>query len=235
MLGEVDVRWMALLGCVLWLTGCSLLDRQQEPQILDVRTDQESTSSVGRSHEVRVTLVTDDPDNDELDYLWVATGGLFKQSGRDSLIDLFQDSVSVVWRAPSAVGTYDLEVEVSDGKSKTKATTALRITVTQGPPIADAGADRALAFFDTLRVALDGTASVDPDGDDLRYLWQQVSGPGVALQPGESSLPSFRAVAPADYVFVLQVRDDKADTTGAFTSPPDTVRVRVSDREGRGP
>jgi hypothetical protein len=225
---------MTLLGLVVWMTGCSLLDRQQEPQILDVRTDQESSSSVGRSHEVRVTLVTDDPDNDELDFLWVATGGQFKQSGRDSLVDLFQDSVSVVWRAPSAVGTYDLEVEVSDGKSKTKATTMVRITVTQGPPVADAGLDRDLAFSDTLQVALDGAASLDPDGDALRYMWEQIGGPGVSLQPGDSSVPSFRAIAPADYVFVLQVRDDKADTTGAITSPPDTVRIRVNDRVGWG-
>ena len=224
-----------LLMGILLAAGCSLLDRQKEPEILAFEAAEEADeASVGRARSVTLRLLTDDPDNDELDYLWVATGGLFKQSGRDSLVDLFQDSVSVVWRAPSAVGTYDLEVEVSDGKSQTRATSMIRITVTQGPPVADAGDDRALAFGDTLQVALDGTRSIDPDGDDLRYLWQQVSGPGVALQPGESSAPSFRAVAPADYIFVLQVRDDKADTTGAFTSPPDTIRVRVSDRDGRG-
>lgn len=231
--GERPVRWMVLLSCVVWLAGCSLLDRQKEPQITGIRTDRDSLASVGRGHQIQVTLLTSDPDNDELDFLWVASGGTFKKSGRDTLVDLFQDSVTVVWKAPSEVGTYDLTVEVSDGKSGERATSSLRIAVTQRPPLADAGEDRVLAYHDTLRVMLDGSGSSDPDLDELRYLWMQVRGPGVSIQPRESETPSFRAVAPADYVFTLRVRDDILDAAGALTSDPDTVIVRVSDRGGR--
>ena len=215
------------------LMGCSLLDRQGEPQILDLRSDRGSSPSVGRKHRVRITLVTDDPDSDELDYRWIATGGLFEGSRRDTLIDLFQDSVTVVWEAPEEVGTYDLSVEVSDGKAEGVAVSALRITVTQGPPLANAGVDRFLAYVDTLRVVLNGTGSNDPDGDELRYRWEQLGGPLVVFSQ-DSASPEFLAAAPADYVFVLRVTDDVATSVGAVTGDPDTIAVRVSDRGGRG-
>ena len=223
-----------LLVSFLWLAGCSLLDRQKAPQILEVRTDQDVYESVGRGKKVRISMVTDDPDNDELDYLWVASGGVFEQSGLDTLVDLFQDSVTVIWRAPGAVGVYDLIVEVSDGKSGTSTTSTLQIFVTQAGPTADAGGDQIVAYGDTLEVVLDGTSSSDPDRDDLRYVWEQIGGPGVTLTSSATGTPSFGAVAPADYVFVLKVRDDIADTTGSVTSETDTVIVRVNDRGGRG-
>lgn len=227
-------RWITVFGCLGLLAGCSLLDRQKEPQILDISTDQDAYASVGRGSQVRISMFTDDPDNDELDYRWVASGGRFVPSGQDTLVDLFQDSVTVVWQAPGQVGLYDLAVEVSDGKTGTKATATLQVLVTQGAPVADAGESRTLTYSDTLRVRLDGTGSTDPERDALRFIWVQVGGPGVNFDT-RNSAPVFRAFAPADYVFVLQVRDDIADTTGAITSDPDTVVVRVSDRPGRGP
>ena len=229
---EISVRWTVILGCLVWLSGCSLLDRQQGPQILELRTDFGADPSVGRGRKVQITLVTDDPDNDELDFRWIATGGKFAGSNRDTLIDLFQDSVTVAWEAPAEVGIYDLLLEVSDGRSGKVETFALRVTVTQGPPAAHAGEDQFLAYSDTLRVVLDGLGSSDPDGDDLRYVWRQVGGPRVGFD-ASSSTPEFRAIAPADYIFELSVSDDLAPGVGD-TSDVVTVRVRVSDRGGRG-
>ena len=228
------MRWILILSCFVWAAGCSLLDRQGDPQILEVRTDRGSDTTVGRGHEVEITLVTDDPDSDELDFRWISSGGHFQASRRDTLMDLFQDSVKVVWIAPEAVGDYELSVEVSDGKSGAIATSVIRITVTQEPPVANAGPNRLLAYLDALRVVLDGTGSSDPDGDTLRYKWEQIGGPQVVFSEGSAS-PEFPAIAPADYVFALWVSDDVATPNGAVTSEPDTVVVRVSDREGRGP
>ena len=225
---------LAAAGVLVVQSGCTVLDRQKDPEILDVRTDWGTEPSVGRGAKVQITLVTDDPDNDELDFRWIARGGKFEASGRDTLVDLFQDSVTVVWQAPGEVGTYDLVVEVSDGRSGTVVTQDVRITVTQVQPRADAGPDRALAYGDTLRIALDGSSSSDPDGDELRFVWTQIGGPRILLQFPGTGTPSFLAVAPADYVFILEVRDDVADPTGALTSDPDTVVVRVNDRGGRG-
>ncbi len=228
----VDQFGKILVFLMVCLIGCSVLDRQGDPQILDLKTDREP--EVGRRQKVRITLVSDDPDNDELDFRWIATGGQFEKSGQDTLIDLFQDSVSVVWVAPSEVGSYDLTVEVGDGRSGTVATSALRILVTQAAPTADAGMSRLVAYNDTLEIVLDGTGSFDPDEDLLRFRWDQISGPRVALQPSEGEAPTFRASAPGDYVFLLSVRDDVADTTGALTSDTDVVTIRVTDRGGRG-
>jgi len=226
-------RLAVVLGCLLWLSGCSFLDRQQPPELLDLRTDRGTDPSVGRGQEVNITIVTDDPDNDELDFRWVASGGTFKATQRDTFVNLFQDSVTVVWRAPVEVGTYELFLEVSDGQSEKLVTSGVRIAVTQAPPVAAVGPDRVLDFVDTLRVTLDGTGSTDPDGDRLGYTWTQIGGPRVGLEDRNTPSPTFRALAPGDYIFTLQV-SDLVDEVGDVSNVV-TVRVRVTDRNGRKP
>ena len=216
---------------IFWFVGCSLLDRQQAPELLDQRTDRGTEPSVGRRQEVRITIITDDPDNDELDFRWIASGGEFTASRQDTLIDLFQDSVTVVWQAPGEPGIYELFLEVGDGQSETLVTSGVRISVTQAPPIAAVGPDRELNFNDTLRVVLDGQGSLDPDEDVLMYFWEQVAGPRVGLEAGNGPSPVFQAIAPADYVFELRVAD-LVEGVGD-TSNVAVVRVRVSDRKGR--
>jgi len=224
-----------LLFCIsissFWLAGCTFIDRQQAPELLDLRTDRGAEPSVGRRQEVRITIVTDDPDNDELDFRWIASGGEFTASRQDTLIDLFQDSVTVVWKAPGEPGIYELFLEVGDGQSETLVTSGVRISVTQAPPIAAAGPDRELDFNDTLRVVLDGQDSLDPDEDALIYFWQQVAGPRIGLEDSNGPSPAFQAIAPADYVFELRVAD-LVEGVGD-TSNVAVVRVRVSDRKGR--
>ncbi len=231
------MRWTLAFCCLISLMGCGLLDKQEEPQIVALRTDQEDYPSVGRGSKVSITLLTNDTDNDELDYLWTdlkkEAGGQFASSRLDSLRGLFQDSVTVVWIAPVEVGVYTLKVEVDDGRSGTKTEGRVEIHVTQGPPVADAGMDRTVAYASGLRVTLDGTGSSDPDRDVLRYFWTQLDGPGVDFD-AENSMPVFRAVAPSDFVFELRVRDDIVVAEGAITSEPDTVTVRVDDRLGFG-
>jgi len=216
----------------LWFGGCSLLDRQQSPKLLDLRTDRGSEPSVGRGQEVRITIVTDDPDSDELDFRWIATGGEFTSSRQDTLIDLFQDSVTVVWKAPIEAGVYELFLEVGDGQSEQLVTSGVRVAVTQVPPVAAVGPDREVDLNDSLRVILDGTESLDPDQDALMYFWQQLAGPRVGLQNSNSPSPEFEALAPADYIFELRVAD-LVDGVGD-TSNVVVVKVRVTDRNGRG-
>lgn len=226
------MRWTIILSSLVLLIGCSLLDREQGPKILDFHTDFGPDPSVGRGRKVQITLITDDSDNDELDFRWITTGGKFVLNNRDTLIDLFQDSITVAWEAPAVVGIYELFGEVSDGRSGEVEGVTLRISVTQRKPIAHAGDDRFFAYSDTLSVMLDGLGSNDPDGDDLRYVWRQVEGPRVGFETSKSN-PGFRAIAPADFIFELRVSDDLAPGIGD-TSEVVTVRIRVSDRGGRG-
>lgn len=224
--------YWCLIG-IFFFSGCSFLDRQKEPELLEVRTDRGSDPSVGRGQEVRVTIFTDDPDNDELDFRWIASGGTFTATRRDTIIDLFQDSVTVVWKAPLDPGVYELFLELSDGKAGTLITSGVRIAVTQVPPVVSLGPDLVLDYGDSLRVKLDGSGSLDPDGDPLTYEWKQVGGPTIALLDGNGAIPSFQALAPADYFFTLRVKDF-VDGVGD-SSDVATLRVRISDRNGRQP
>lgn len=222
---------LSIIACICLFCGCSVLDRQQSPKLLDLRTDRGSEPSVGRGQEVHITIVTDDPDNDELDFRWIASGGVFAATRQDTLIDLFQDSVTVVWQAPLEPGIYELFLELGDGQSETLVTSGVRIAVTQAPPVAAVGPDRVINFHDTLRVVLDGTGSSDPDQDALMYFWTQIGGPHVGLQNSNSPSPEFQAIAPADYIFELRVAD-LVEGIGD-TSDVVVVRVRVRDRNDR--
>ncbi|MBT3604791.1 MAG: hypothetical protein HOE48_18680 [Candidatus Latescibacteria bacterium] len=226
----MSIRLFWVFGCLALLAGCSLVDRQGAPELLDLTTDRGNDPAVGRGQEVKITIITDDPDNDELDFRWIASGGTFTATRRDTFVDLFQDSVSVTWKAPIVTGVYELFLEVSDGKSETVTTSSLRISVTQVPPTALVQIDPFFEYNDSLRIVLDGTGSVDPDGDELTYVWRQLGGPRVSLENISSASPSFQALAPADYVFELQVADiveGVGDSSNVVQ-----VRLRVNDRGG---
>ena len=221
------------IAFVFLISSCTILDRQSPPQILEVTTDQGHNPSVGRGREVNVILFTQDGDNDELDFKWTASGGEFKSSSSDTLIDLFQDSVTVVWVAPGETGVYNLAVEITDGITADVIADMLQISVTQGPPVAVLEPDRVVSYSDSVRVTLDATGSNDPDDDELKYFWRQLLGPAVSLQGQNGPVPFFDPPAPADYVFELKVSDDLAPGT-ADTSDVVVVVIRVSDRNGRG-
>lgn len=88
------------------------------------------------------------------------------------------------------------------------------------PPVADAGVDQVINPL--ALVILDGTASIDVNGDDLSYSWRQLSGPEVELFSSRTATPSFSAGGEGEtYIFALTVRDQ----SGA--SSTDTVTVAV--------
>lgn len=215
---------------------------------LRIRTQNENLQmdTVGRGQAVDLTLFSQDPDNDELDYQWTArrigpdvldsttTSGTFQISNKDTLVNLFQDSVTVTWVAPANLGEIELKVVISDGISGELDSSVVRVEVTQGSPVASAGTDALVSYSDSLTVQLDGSRSSDPDADQLSYVWEQIAGPRLSLTRGATATPTVARPPPADYVFTLVVRDDGLRPELALESAPDTVRVRISDRSGRG-
>jgi hypothetical protein len=92
-------------------------------------------------------------------------------------------------------------------------------------PVAQAGADQTAG--EGAPVTLDGSASADPNGDPLTYLWEQIGGPPVTLSDATAAQPSFTAPdvpsGGATLTFRLTVSD------GVHASEPDTVDITVTN------
>src|SRR6185295_14717479 len=95
-----------------------------------------------------------------------------------------------------------------------------RLRIGNDPPIADAGPDQTNVPAGT--VALDGSASYDPDSDPITFQWIQEGGPQVTLTSPTTSRPTFTAAAGQSYTFRLVVKDDHGGQGQA--------RVRISTR-----
>ena len=175
------------------------------------------TSDAGEDQTVRlgdtVTLdgsASTDPDNDIISYSWNQTAG--------PAVALSDDAASSpAFTAPSSAGMLTFELTVSDGYDTD--TDTVTITVVNRPPVASAGADQTVRFGDT--VTLDGSASYDPDNDDVTYLWNETSGTGAKLSDAATSSPTFTAPdSAAAITFELTISD------GEFSST-DTVTITV--------
>lgn len=158
-----------------------------------------------------------DPDGDVLAFSWRQLAGpTVTLSGSD------QSAPSVTLSLP---GTYIFDLVVSDGALTSEPDTVsviVKAGVLNRSPVAEAGPDRVVN--EGAAVALDGTASSDPDGNALTFAWTQTGGPPVTLASPSFANPSL--IAPAvevetALIFQLTVSD------GGATSAPDTVTVLV--------
>lgn len=77
-------------------------------------------------------------------------------------------------------------------------------------------------------IELDGSISVSPDGGELTYRWEQISGPKVTLSSYHTAKPQFRTSTPGVYEFQLVVSANGLD------SEPHIVRLEI-ERENAPP
>jgi len=150
-----------------------------------------------------------------------------------------EDNPAMVSIAPDVQGLYGLTLQVSDGdRTSDSAHIAVEVGGGNSCPTADAGLD--IVAQTGVPVALDGSASSDPDigagddddsadlGQDLDFIWQ------FSLVPNDSSLtnagifhqgtdqPLIIPDVPGTYILQLRVDD------GLCTSLPDYVTVTAS-------
>ena len=96
----------------------------------------------------------------------------------------------------------------------------LLITATNTAPLADAGPDQTVLQGAT--VQLDGTASSDPDGDPLGYMWTltvRPAGSTATIANPTAAQPSFVPDLAGAYTAQLIVND------GSLSSAPDSVAI----------
>jgi hypothetical protein len=90
------------------------------------------------------------------------------------------------------------------------------------PPIAHAGPDQAVYWNGSDTITMDGTNSVDPNGDSLQYQWSQTQGPPVTIVASNSQA-LFIPNGLGEYRFNLIVNN------GVYDSPPDEIRILVTN------
>jgi hypothetical protein len=158
-----------------------------------------------------------DADGDSLTYNWAFTslplGSSAVLNNADSPTPSFVADVA---------GTYIISLVVNDGELDS-ATDTVSVSTINRAPAANAGPDNSANAGN--EVTLDGSASFDPDGDAITYLWSFASRPGsstaVIVNPASVN-PTFTPDVSGTYVLNLVVND------GSLESPADSVNINVS-------
>jgi len=191
------LRRVIILAAVLLLSsGCALvapppqepveppaIEPQNTPPLIKNMTAEIKVSVLSTS---KVECEAEDPDGDELTYLWSANDGTIE--GQESIAN---------WIAPEAPGEYTIAVVVNDNQGGT-ATQSVTITVTDKPnqppvitrlivsisrPVGPIEIDPSVGQLDRPPISVKRfTPSVitcvaeDPDGDNLTYTWTASDG-----------------------------------------------------------
>ncbi|NOX43499.1 MAG: DUF1588 domain-containing protein [Gammaproteobacteria bacterium] len=152
---------------------------------------------------------------DVLTYKWA-----FILKPLDSTATLNNTTIANPQFTPDKAGNYIAQLVVNDGKLDSNPKTVIIAVNTK--PSADAG-DAKTANTNTL-VTLDGSASFDPDGDDLTYQWEITLSPGStpALNNATTSAANFTPLNTGTYTVQLIVNDGKIASTAS------TVNIEVN-------
>lgn len=155
-----------------------------------------------------------DNDGDRLSYNWRQVDGPQIQ-----LMNSTSAKPSFYARQP---GRYSFELVVSDGKVRSKpAVVSIEVDKLNRAP--------KLQLVKTVQAApgvsfiLDASGTQDEDGDTLRYLWKQVSGPAALTNGGSSASPTLTLRAQQEGTYVFEV----IATDGAARSAPQRCEVQV--------
>jgi len=166
---------------------------------------------------VNIMCSGSDPDNDAITFSWESSDVQVVPS----------NNAIATFMAPSVVSDTKLTLTctVSDGRYFSSDSMIVTVVNTLNLDIvADAGEDRIVN--ENVKVSLDGSASYDPEEQNLSYRWTQVSGETVTLSSATTTTPSFTSPVVANgeikvLTFELKVYDDNG------RSAVDTVTVTV--------
>jgi ribosomal protein L14 len=163
-----------------------------------------------------------DPDGRIVSYDWV------KISGPDQ-VQIMTPSTKKSWLKDLGKGNYVFQLKVTDDKGAIDSA-IVKVTVSAVPenqlPQASGG-DNVTITLPLDSVLLDGSASSDPDGKIVSYLWKEISGSKAIIISPMSEKPRVKALVEGNYIFQLKVIDDKGGADSTFVTvtvrPPTTV------------
>jgi len=161
-----------------------------------------------------------DPDGDNLTFNWtltsMPTGSTAVLSGDTSAQPAFTADLP---------GDYVISLVVSDGRASSASDTVSVTANAPNPvPVADAGAVQNVLTGSL--VTLDGSASFDPNGDQITYAWSFISvpaGSAATLSDATSVTPNFMPDLPGAYVVSLVVNDGTSNSTPATVTVTATI------------
>ena len=223
-------------------------------QINDAPTVSDSEYSVSNEHQFSFYLDGYDEEGDSLEYFIASFDGwgeyaLNQETGMVTYIPLSNEIGEDVFfygasdgSSTSNLAKIMIRTTGGDGNSQSSDGSASGIEEEESPPeedsglgqntnttesnnnepIADAGTD--LEVFQGENVELDGSDSYDTDGDEITYLWSQISGPQITLANSDSATPTFMSPdgdSDMTLAFELVVSD------GISTSQPSSMTVLV--------
>jgi RHS repeat-associated protein len=148
-----------------------------------------------------------DADGDPLTFEWT-----FESIPAGSAATLANDSEVNPSFTTDLSGTYVLRLIVRDAVSSSAADT-VSISTQNSAPVANAGPDATGSNGET--ITLDGSASIDVDGDPLTYHWTFLTTPAASsalLVNAAAVKPSFTIDVSGDYVVQLLVNDGGVDS-----------------------
>jgi hypothetical protein len=201
----------------------------------NLRPVAEAGTQIDQSADTAVQLngtASRDPDGDPITFLWTFsyTPEGSELSGKEMPFTKNNSAdAGVTTFQPDKVGTYIVQLVVTDDKGNASAPDTVIVTITEPEqkPVADAGPDVVSSVG--AAVALSGTGSYDAQGRTLAYAWALVDKPASSLLTGlsaaDTAAPSFIPDARGVYVVNLVVDN------GLAKSNADAVTVTVTGED----
>ncbi len=157
-----------------------------------------------------------DADGNSLTYLWSFVS---VPQGSNAAASLSNPNAPAPTFTPDLAGDYVLKLTVNDGNGNTSSDTVL-ISTQQTPPTASAGPNQKIQVGQA--VQLDGSASLNPDGDPVTCFWALITQPAGSTAtlanagPGACSVkPTLTADQLGTYIAQLTVTDSKNNSATA--------------------
>ncbi len=189
------------------------------------------TQSGGAPVQLSAPAQSQDANGDALTYAWSL---LHRPTGSTATIDpdpsvakASGDTLSFTGDIP---GLYLIQLEASDSAFAAEPV-VIALTILNDPPVASALTPADTFVGDT--ATLDGSASFDPNGDALTYVWTVVSAPTgstVTITDASSAIASFTPDVRGSYTFQLEVADfETSDTVQVTLTVPNRAPLAALD------